>query len=128
MAKIKMISQPQNKHNRRVMLADVDREEKPQREIIDSREGEDKKTKRQAVKREARINRSTTKWDRAAAKRVKSTFLFLEGDLVYEKNKPDVCYLVVDTDDTWSHDTIVDVMDGVEIRRFKAISLRRVEE
>jgi len=122
----KIISQPRPKV-KKTLVIDEERDVKPVREIIEPREGKDKKARRQAVKREARVNRSTTKWDRAAAKRKKSAQTYLPGDLVHVKNKPTVCYLVVATNNDAHHDTIVDVMDGANIRRFKAINLRKVE-
>ena len=125
-----------------MLVSHSDREPKLVKATIQVREGDNKKKTRLRVKRQARMNRETSKWDRAKVKRKKSSTSFAPGDLVrlyslavdpgsgqyVNATNRSMPMIVVSIDEGAHHDTIVDVMKGSEILRYKAINLRKVED
>ena len=83
--------------------------------------------RRSEVKRQARMNRDTSKQQRKLKLRKKSSINYEAGDLVYHHRRPTVPMLVVSICIDY-YDAVVEVMVGADMIRYKAINLRKCED
>ena len=72
------------------------------------------------------MNRDTTKRQRQMKKHRKSSINYEPGDLVYHRRRPAAPMLVMAICTNY-RDTVVEVMIGADIIRYKAINLRKFE-
>ncbi len=117
--------------SRRIMMVDPveRRKEKKSRELEEgvAGRGTERRKARQAVKREARSSRDTTRQQRRQAKLPVSSIDFEIGDLVYHVKNENTFMLVTGIDRSVAGRIYVECMLGTKTIEYRAIKVRKAD-